>query len=111
MFKIGIDVGGTFTDFVVDSEGEPPRYFKTPSTPHDPSEGVMTGLEILGRIKNRGHYGTRSWPDEYDSKPDDFMVPLVADVDKLVLVVAGGDGRHSSWFPAWSATQRAVEII
>ena len=45
MFKIGIDVGGTFTDFVVDSDGEPPRYFKTPSTPHDPSEGVMTGLE------------------------------------------------------------------
>ena len=45
MFKIGIDVGGTFTDFVVDSDGEPPRYFKTQSTPHDPSEGVMTGLE------------------------------------------------------------------
>jgi hypothetical protein len=39
------------------------------------------------------------------------MVPLVADVDKYVLVVAGGDGRHSSWFPAWSATQRAVEVI
>ena len=45
MFKIGIDVGGTFTDFVVTNEGEPPRYFKTPSTPHDPSEGVMAGLE------------------------------------------------------------------
>ena len=45
MFKIGIDVGGTVTDFVVDSDGEPPRYFKTQSTPHDPSEGVMTGLE------------------------------------------------------------------
>jgi 5-oxoprolinase (ATP-hydrolysing)/N-methylhydantoinase A len=45
LFKIGIDVGGTFTDFVVTNEGEPPRYFKTPSTPHDPSEGVMAGLE------------------------------------------------------------------
>jgi N-methylhydantoinase A/oxoprolinase/acetone carboxylase beta subunit/N-methylhydantoinase B/oxoprolinase/acetone carboxylase alpha subunit len=45
LFKIGIDVGGTFTDFVVTNEAEPPRYFKTPSTPHDPSEGVMTGLE------------------------------------------------------------------
>jgi len=39
------------------------------------------------------------------------MVPLVANVNKLVLVVAGGDGRHSSWFPAWSYTQRAVEVI
>ena len=63
----------------------------------------------LGKIKNRGHYGTRSGPEEYDSKPDDFMVPLVADVYKYLLVVAGGDGRHSSYFPAWSAIQRAVE--
>src|SRR5262245_19778242 len=44
MFKIGIDVGGTFTDFVVVRASEPPRYFKTHSTPHDPSEGVLTGL-------------------------------------------------------------------
>ena len=44
MFKIGIDVGGTFTDFVIARDGEEPRYFKTPSTPHDPSEAVATGL-------------------------------------------------------------------
>ena len=52
MFKIGIDVGGTFTDFVVTNEGEPPRYFKTPSTPHDPSEGVMAGLEDAAQAYN-----------------------------------------------------------
>ena len=40
MYKIGIDVGGTFTDFVVTKESESPRYFKTPA---DPSAGVMTG--------------------------------------------------------------------
>ena len=45
MFKIGIDVGGTFTDLVVVEKGQTPRYFKTPSTPQDPSEGVMAGLE------------------------------------------------------------------
>ncbi|MDP6550329.1 MAG: hydantoinase/oxoprolinase family protein, partial [Dehalococcoidia bacterium] len=44
MYKIGIDVGGTFTDLVVAKEGEPPRYFKTPSTPYDPSDGVMAAL-------------------------------------------------------------------
>ena len=44
MFKIGIDVGGTFTDFVVAQDGEAPRYFKSPSTPDDPSGAVMTGL-------------------------------------------------------------------
>ena len=46
MFVIGIDVGGTFTDFVVAQDGQPPRYFKTPSTPRDPSEGLMVGLKV-----------------------------------------------------------------
>ena len=44
MFNIGIDVGGTFTDFVVVHDADAPRYFKTHSTPHDPSQGVITGL-------------------------------------------------------------------
>ena len=45
MYKIGIDVGGTFTDFVVAGEDSPPRFFKTQSTPQAPSVGVMAGLE------------------------------------------------------------------
>ena len=45
MYKIGIDVGGTFTDFVVAGEGGQPRFFKTQTTPGDPSIGVMTGLQ------------------------------------------------------------------
>ncbi|MCY4556296.1 MAG: hydantoinase B/oxoprolinase family protein [Chloroflexi bacterium] len=44
MYKIGIDVGGTFTDFVVVGETGGPRFFKTPTTPDDPSQGVMIGL-------------------------------------------------------------------
>ena len=43
-YKIGIDVGGTFTDFLlVDADGGA-GVFKTPSTPADPSIGVMNGL-------------------------------------------------------------------
>ncbi len=44
MYKIGIDVGGTFTDFVVAGESGQPRFFKTATTPDDPSIGVMAGL-------------------------------------------------------------------
>ena len=45
MYKIGIDVGGTFTDFVVAAESGQPRFFKTQTTPDDPSQGVMAGLQ------------------------------------------------------------------
>ncbi len=42
--KIGIDVGGTFTDFLLVREGDDPRIHKTLSTPLDPSIAVMGGL-------------------------------------------------------------------
>lgn len=46
-YRIGIDVGGTFTDFVgVDGAGAC-TFVKSPSTPDDPSIGVMTGLGVL----------------------------------------------------------------
>jgi N-methylhydantoinase A len=47
-FYVGIDVGGTFTDcVVVDSTGAS-TVVKVFTTPDDPSEGVIAGLEKLG---------------------------------------------------------------
>ena len=46
--RIGIDVGGTFTDMVAMDEGDSaPIAFKTPTTPADPSDGVLAGIEGL----------------------------------------------------------------
>ena len=46
MYRIGIDVGGTFTDFTLLNESTGQLYFhKTPSTTSDPSEAVEIGLE------------------------------------------------------------------
>jgi len=42
--KIGIDVGGTFTDFVVTRDGAEPAIYKSLSTPSDPSIAVVNGL-------------------------------------------------------------------
>lgn len=42
--RLGVDVGGTFTDLVALSEGELITA-KVPSTPKDQSEGVMTAIE------------------------------------------------------------------
>ncbi len=52
-YTLGIDVGGTFTDFVVvDEETEELLVHKSASTPHDPSEGVLRGLtEIAERLE------------------------------------------------------------
>lgn len=46
-FKVGIDVGGTFTDFYLTEDGKPPRIHKVLSTPQDPSIAVIQGLEDL----------------------------------------------------------------
>ena len=50
-FKIGIDVGGTFTDFLLTDEAGNPEVFKTASTPLDPSQGTMTGLRMMADSK------------------------------------------------------------
>ena len=45
--QIGIDVGGTFTDFFLWSADGRIETHKTLSTPSDPSVGVLTGLEAM----------------------------------------------------------------
>ncbi|MCI0856033.1 MAG: hydantoinase/oxoprolinase family protein [Chloroflexi bacterium] len=44
---LGVDVGGTFTDFLLWQDGELSIY-KRPSTPDDPSRGVLAGLDEAG---------------------------------------------------------------
>jgi N-methylhydantoinase A len=41
--RIGIDTGGTFTDFVV-ARGSRVTSFKEPSTPHNPADAILTGV-------------------------------------------------------------------
>ncbi|MCK5164342.1 MAG: hydantoinase/oxoprolinase family protein [Desulfobacula sp.] len=51
IFKIGVDVGGTFTDFLLmDNEGNS-DIFKVLSSPEDPSIAVMNGLNQMAGTK------------------------------------------------------------
>ena len=52
MFRIGIDVGGTYTDLVATDETGRTVFAKSPSTPADQSIGVMAGLDELARRLN-----------------------------------------------------------
>lgn len=47
-YRLGVDVGGTFTDLLLfnDADGQFWRH-KTPSTPHDSSVGVITGVQAI----------------------------------------------------------------
>ena len=44
MNRIGVDVGGTFTDLVVEQDGGAIAVFKVPSVPADPSRGVLDAV-------------------------------------------------------------------
>ncbi|MET0607068.1 MAG: hydantoinase/oxoprolinase family protein [Beijerinckiaceae bacterium] len=45
---VGIDVGGTFTDLYYASDDGAHSILKVPSTPHDPSVGLLNALEACG---------------------------------------------------------------
>jgi N-methylhydantoinase A/oxoprolinase/acetone carboxylase beta subunit len=48
MKRVGVDVGGTFTDLIyVDDEGGKILVYKVPTTPEDPSEGTVQGIREL----------------------------------------------------------------
>ena len=47
-YRVGLDIGGTFTDFVlVDGDTGAMRIHKCLTTPDDPSVGALEGLEAL----------------------------------------------------------------
>jgi N-methylhydantoinase A len=48
-WRIGVDVGGTFTDMVLRDSGGSVRIFKAPSVPADPSEGVLGVLRLAAK--------------------------------------------------------------
>ncbi len=66
-YRVGVDVGGTFTDLFVWPPGGDTRSFKVPTTPADPSIGLLEGLgavataeglplrELLGRVSTIVH--------------------------------------------------------
>ena len=48
VYRVGIDIGGTFTDFVlVEEETGAMRFAKELTTPRDPSAAVLTGVRDL----------------------------------------------------------------
>ena len=52
-YRLGVDVGGTFTDLLLINEDNGATFrAKTPSTPADQSVGVLTGIEKVCKLAN-----------------------------------------------------------
>jgi N-methylhydantoinase A len=50
--RIGIDVGGTFTDFLLTHDDGTSQVYKVLSTPDDPSVATMNGIEEMARDRD-----------------------------------------------------------
>jgi hypothetical protein len=62
-------------------------------------------------LMDRAHYGNRNWPSWVDQSNPETLVPIVRSSEDLVVIVAGGDGRHSAWLAGWGVTRMATEEI
>ena len=65
----------------------------------------------LHSLLGRAHYGNRNWPSWVDETNPETLVPIVRSSEDLVVIVAGGDGRHSAWLAGWGVTRMATEEI
>lgn len=52
-FRIGVDAGGTFTDFVLAEKSGDVHLFKAPSTPEDGTLAIANGLQQIANKFNR----------------------------------------------------------
>ena len=65
----------------------------------------------VGQLRGVAHYGNRTWPAWIDESNDDVMVPIVRSSNDVVVLVAGGDGRHSCWMAGWGVTLVSTEQV
>jgi N-methylhydantoinase A len=54
MFRVGVDIGGTFTDLTVVSDSGEVTLWKEPSTPDDPTQAIEVGLEAVAEVLGLG---------------------------------------------------------
>lgn len=65
----------------------------------------------VGQLQGVAHYGNRNWPAWINENLSDSMLPIVRVADDIVVLVAGGDGRHSAWLAGWGVTRVTTQEI
>lgn len=65
----------------------------------------------VSALRGRGYYAPGCWDTQVDEQDENALVPMVSTPDHFWIVVAGGDGRHSAWMPAWNVCEGATEAV
>ena len=55
-------------------------------------------------LASGGMYHMRDWPPALNMLPADALVPMVPSADDILVLVAGGAGKHSAVLPSFGAT-------
>jgi hypothetical protein len=58
-----------------------------------------------------GMYGMRDWPPELESLAADALVPAVPGPDDILILVAGGQGKHSAALPSFGGSVSVTRQI
>lgn len=81
-------------------------------TKQDVREYVFQNARMpLHRLEGIAHYGNRNWPKWIDESDPDAMIPILPSANDLLVMVAGGDGRHSAWLAGWGVTRMTTQVI
>ncbi len=65
----------------------------------------------LRQLRDVAHWGNRNWPAWVDETNPETLVPIVRSSSDILVVVAGGDGRHSAWLAGWGVTRSVTQEI
>ena len=58
-----------------------------------------------------GMYNMRDWPPELSRMASDALIPMVPSADDILILVAGGEGKHSAVLPSFGATVSVTRQI
>ena len=62
-------------------------------------------------LAHGGMYGMRDWPSGLNDLAMDARVPVAPSADDILVLVAGGDGKHSAAVPSFGATVSVTRAI
>ena len=78
----------------------------------DVKEFVFNAARLPKReLVDIGMYSIRTWPEWAEKLDGDGQIPIVASPEKVIVVVAGGAGRHSTILPMWTTSQSVTRAI